>query len=57
MVNKGEWRLRTEKNKDYCRLFFDVLIRYKGDVFKYIQAYYRCFMRGATVADYPKFLI
>lgn len=57
VVNKGEWRLRTEKNKDYCRLFFDVLIRYKGDVFKYIQAYYRCFMRGATVADYPKFLI
>ncbi len=56
-INKGEWRLKYEKNKDYCKVFFDALLPYKLEVFKYVQAYYRCFMRNADTEFYPKFLV
>lgn len=55
--SKGEYRLKYEKNKDYCKLFFDALIPYKTEVFKYVQAYYRCFMQGKDIDNYPKFEI
>lgn len=54
-IQKGEFRLRYEKNADYCHVFFDALIPYKTDVFKYIQAYYRCFMGRKSVTQYPMF--
>lgn len=56
-VDHGEYRLKYEKNGDYCRIFFDALIPYKTDIFKYVQAYYRCFMGCKSVTQYPKFLI
>lgn len=56
-VIKGEYKLKIQKNSDYCRLFYDALIPFKTETFKYVQAYYRCFMRNAEVNNYPKFLI
>ena len=56
-INKGEWRLKFEKNKDYSKVFFDALLPYKMEIFKYVQSYYRCFMRGADMVSYPKFLV
>lgn len=53
-IQKGEYRLKREKNADYCHVFFDVLIPYKTDVFKYVQAYYRCFMGRKSINQYPK---
>lgn len=55
IVQKGEYRLKYEKNSDYCKVFFDALIPYKTDVFKYVQSYYRCFMGRKTVQQYPMF--
>lgn len=55
VVQKGEYRLRHEKNQEYCKVFFDALIPYKADVFKYVQAYYRCFMGKKSVSQYPYF--
>ena len=52
---KGEWRLKFEKNSDYNKLFFDALIPYKTEVFKYVQSYYRCFMQSKPSDCYPKF--
>ncbi|MBR4156864.1 MAG: type V CRISPR-associated endonuclease Cas1 [Bacteroidales bacterium] len=52
---KGEWRLKYEKNKDYTKLFYDALMPYKTEVFKYIQSYYRCFMQSKPVECYPNF--
>lgn len=54
-VQKGEWRLKVEKNADYCRVFFDALIPYKVGIFKYVQTYYRCFMGRKSVQQYPMF--
>ena len=56
-VHKGEYRLKREKNKDYCKLFFDELVPYKQEFFKYIQSYYRCFMGGKDISKFPKFEI
>lgn len=54
-IHKGEYRLKKEKNKDYSKVFFDSLVVYKSDIFKYIQQYYRCFMGNKTTCQYPKF--
>ncbi|MDN4752953.1 type V CRISPR-associated endonuclease Cas1 [Porphyromonadaceae bacterium W3.11] len=56
-VRKGEYYLKREKNKEYQQLFYDALIPYKGDVFDYVQSYYRCFMQKKSVSEYPQFLI
>lgn len=57
VVQKGEYRLKFEKNADYCRIFFDALIPHKTDIFKYVQSYYRCFMGRKSVAQYPQYLL
>lgn len=54
---KGEWRLKIEKNKEYSKLFFDALVPYKTEIFKYVQSYYRCFMQNKEICSYPKFEI
>lgn len=54
-IQKGEYRLKFENNADYCRVFFDALIPYKAEVFRYVQAYYRCFMGKKSVTQYPTF--
>ncbi len=55
MVQKGEYHLKVDRNGDYCRVFFDALIPYKTNVFKYIQSYYRCFLGRKPESQYPTF--
>jgi CRISPR-associated endonuclease Cas1 len=57
LLIKNEYILKREKNSDYTKMFYDVLIEYKSDVFKYIRSYYRCFMQRKSTPDYPHFLI
>lgn len=57
MIWKNEYRLKIDMNAQYCRLFIDALIPYKTEIFKFIQSYYRCFMRGASENCYPNFNI
>lgn len=56
-IHKSEYCLKREMNKDYCKLFFDALVPYKQEIFKYVQSYYRCFMGGKDISQYPKFEI
>lgn len=56
-IHKGEYRLKTDMNKEYCKVFFDALIPYKNDIFKYVQQYYRCFMNKGLPEQYPQFKI
>lgn len=57
IIYNGEYNLRHECAKDYYRYFFDVLIPYKTEIFRYVQTYYRCFMNNKQVEQYPKFKI
>lgn len=54
---KNEYVLKHEKNSDYSKMFFEVLIDYKLGVFNYIRDYYRCFMQRKNSIEYPQFLI
>ena len=56
-IRKGEYILKRERNADFCRVYFDALIPYKVQFFKYIQSYYRCFMGGKSEDKYPMFSI
>lgn len=54
---KNEYILKREKSADYTKMFYEVLIGHKNEVFRYIQQYYRCFMQQKSADDYPQFLI
>ena len=53
---KGEYRLKLNKSADYYKLFYNILIEKKMDIFNYIQKYYRCFMAEKPMDSYPKYL-
>lgn len=57
VVQKGEYRLKYDKNGDYCQIFFNALIPFKTEVFKYIQSYYRSFMSNKSVDLYPNIFL
>lgn len=57
VLHKGEYRLKFEKNADYIKVFFDALIPYKMEIFKFIRSYYRCFMQNKDISKYPQFEI
>ena len=47
----------TERNKGYQQMFFEAIIKYKSDIFIFIQGYYRCFMQNKHFDKYPQFNI
>lgn len=54
-VVKGEYRLKFERNSDYCKMFYTALIDHKKDIFSYIQSYYRNFMKSSKWDQYSVF--
>lgn len=55
IISKDGYNLKPTKVGDYCKVYMDALIVYKKDVFKYIQNYYRSFIRGKETEEFPKF--
>jgi len=55
--HKGEYRLKLENNKKYTQVFFNSLVPFKSEIFKYVQSYYRCFMGNKDISMYPKFCL
>lgn len=54
---KNEYVLKREKNSEYTKMFYDVLIEEKAAVFKYVRDYYRCFMQRKSSPHFPQFII
>lgn len=54
-IKKNEFYLKPEKCSSYYNLFFQSLITYKTEIFKYMQKYYRCFMGKRSESTYPFF--
>ncbi len=52
----GQYRIFGKKSQPYVTLFLEELMKYKEEIFSYIQKYYRSFMRDFPVIKYPKFL-
>ncbi len=55
VFEKSVWHLKYEKSADYYRVFYDELVKYKVDFFKFVQAYYRCFMGRKSIMNYQMF--
>ena len=56
-IQKGEYHLKHERNGYYMQMFYEVLIKYKMEMFLFIRNYYRCFMQNKSIKEYPKFEI
>jgi CRISPR-associated protein Cas1 len=54
---KNQYFLKQEKNKEYTQWLLQSILKYKEDVFSYVQNYYRCFIRNKDINNYPTFKI
>jgi CRISPR-associated endonuclease Cas1 len=54
-LRKNSYYLKSDFRKLYTQTFFEAIINYKSDIYKYIQQYYRCFMGRKSVTNYPMF--
>ncbi len=52
---KNAFYLKPTQKPIYTKLFFEGIIEYKPQIYKYIQQYYRCYMGRKSVAEYPIF--
>lgn len=48
--------LKKGLGKVYCKEFFEAIVKYKTEIFKYIQQYYRAFMADKDISEYPFFI-
>lgn len=51
--SKGVYYLKYEKNKVYINVFIRCISDNKMLIFQYIQSYYRFFMKGLSVENFP----
>lgn len=54
-VIRHEYHLKRDYTALYYSVYFNALIAYKTEIFKYVQNYYRCFMGRKSVKEYPFF--
>ena len=54
---RGQYFLNHDKNKEYTGWLLQEIMKYKKDMFLYVQKYYRAFMKEKPMKDYPEFLI
>lgn len=52
---KGSYYLKPEAKSKVSRIFFESIVKFKMEIYIYIQQYYRSFMKGAPIEQYPKF--
>lgn len=50
---KDEYALKVERYKEYSEVFYGMLVERKMDFFRFVQGFYRAFMRGN--ASFPQF--
>ncbi|MEW6527945.1 MAG: type V CRISPR-associated endonuclease Cas1 [Spirochaetota bacterium] len=53
----GRYLLNIDKNRQYTSWILEEIMKYKKDMFLYIQKYYRAFMREKPITQYPEFII
>lgn len=49
--------LKWKKSSEYTGLFMRAILSHKDEIFTYIQSYYRNFMKGAKVEEFPLFYL
>lgn len=54
-VINNQYKLKWDVTPKYVKLLITPLIEIREDIFKFIQEYYRAFMKGLTADEYPYF--
>ncbi|KUJ74578.1 hypothetical protein AVO42_04050 [Thiomicrospira sp. XS5] len=54
-IVQNQYRLFGEKAKPYTAFLLQAILEHKQQIFLYVQAYYRAFMRQKPIAEYPVF--
>lgn len=55
LLINGQFQLKWEHSSHYISFLIRPLLNRKGEIFDYIQGYYRAFMKGKSVESYPVF--
>lgn len=55
-INNGRYLLEWKKSAPYTKLYLTALLEYKNELFLYIRDYYRAFMKGMDVKQFPMFI-
>ncbi len=57
-LRNGSYSLKNwNESKRYCAVIMGAILVYRSAIFDYIQGYYRCFLKGASLREYPIFRI
>lgn len=56
-VINGRYILKWKKNPSYVRFLIQPILENKMGIFRYIQSYYRAFMKGKEAEDFPRFFL
>ena len=55
-IKVGEqWQLEYKKSSQYSGILMEELLNYKEEIFLYIRAYYRAFMKEKEITEYPMY--
>lgn len=55
-VINNSYILQWKYSNKYARLFLEEILKYKDDLFLYIQSYYRAFMKQKAIDEYPLYV-
>ena len=53
--NQNQFILPWKISKKYVGLILEAIMAFKNEIFIYLQSYYRAFMRGKSIEEYPFF--
>ena len=56
-ISNKQYFVKREFNKKYSKFFLKEILKYKEDIFLYVQKYYRAVMKNIEIKDYPIFLL
>jgi CRISPR-associated protein Cas1 len=52
-INNGAYQLEWKDSSDFITLILEEIIKYREQIFKFIQQYYRWVMKDGKIADFP----
>ena len=52
-VINGKWVLKWAKNPDYVKVFVPAILQHKKEIYLYVRALYRAFMKNEQIDQFP----
>lgn len=55
ILQKGQYVLKYDKSKIYTQWMVSSVLEHKGDIFIFVQQYYRWFIKNKIISDFPSY--